>query len=422
MTKLIKLLMVVCLFIAVQSGLYAKYICIIDAGSSGSRIWLYNVEFDSAKGTVNAAEIALDKSKSKTKPGIAAFANVDSKKIQTEIANYFAAMLGEVTEKAKAAGCDPKTIPIYLLATAGMRIVSPTDQTYIYSELIKYLSTTGFIVDEKSSAKTISGEMEGVFDWLAVNWKNNISRANNPTLGVMDMGGASMQVVYATPMNSGKGIQPVKIGDIDPIKYNVYSKSYLGLGADYARYQYSDDLNCFFKGFYTPGKGGNYGSGLVDVDRLLTSVARLEPIPFDKMNAPMEFCAISAFNTIAKSEHFKFNTTMSIPEMVDKGNVLAENTWQSLEKEAQSNPYLFSLMFTSQHIIEVLRDLGFTDDKKIQLSDASWPIGAAIYLAYNNTTLQQGVNLVGAEQEQSGNLAALQGGWDSESADIWIGE
>ena len=129
--------------------------------------------------------------------------------------------------------------PIYLLATAGMRLLGPEEQAAILTHACHYLLSFNFRVDDPSetlgpcgsSVRIITGEEEGLFGWIAVNYlmdgfKSKSSRNSKgkeketdflrTTYGFLDMGGASTQIAFEPGAEhehnvKGKGLVEVRL-------------------------------------------------------------------------------------------------------------------------------------------------------------------------------------------------------------------
>ena len=90
-------------------------------------------------------------------------------------------------------------IPIFLKATAGMRILPRAQRESIMTQVRDLLRATGFEWVCSSQARVISGEEEGVFGWITVNalqgrlLPGHIHSLSD-TVGAMDLGGASTQI------------------------------------------------------------------------------------------------------------------------------------------------------------------------------------------------------------------------------------
>jgi Golgi nucleoside diphosphatase len=95
--------------------------------------------------------------------------------------------------------------PLFIWATAGMRLLPQDDQAALYDTLFGLVRhRTAFAVARADGFRTISGTDEGFYAWLAANALAgaDLTRvmpggALPPTLGALDLGGGSAQVVSA---------------------------------------------------------------------------------------------------------------------------------------------------------------------------------------------------------------------------------
>ncbi|CAG8569963.1 13481_t:CDS:2, partial [Racocetra fulgida] len=139
--------------------------------------------------------------------------------------------------------------PIYLLATAGMRLLPPQQQAAI-----------------------LQSEKEGLYGWVAVNYlmggfekdkgehkvinslQLNQSYDNDPsstkhltTFGFLDMGGASTQIAFEPNVEESKkhanDLTSVFLWTLDgqQMEYKVFVTTFLGYGTNEARRRYIDD-------------------------------------------------------------------------------------------------------------------------------------------------------------------------------------
>lgn len=207
------LLLIAILLLSVVGGLSAKKIAIIDAGSSGSRLYVYDIDDATKNLTVVYPITPTDKVASK---GIA-LSNVAV--TADAVDGFLNTMAGKYSGKVG------EEIDLYVLATAGMRTKS--DKIYQYMSTNKIYGCLKLVC-----AMTISGKYEGLYAWIATNYKNNKLIWNsgswsltNP-YGILEIGGASMQIAYRV-----SSVQPDNC-----IMHNqfgiIYAKSYLGGGAD----------------------------------------------------------------------------------------------------------------------------------------------------------------------------------------------
>lgn len=158
--------------------------------------------------------------------------------------------------------------PIYLLATAGMRLLGPEEQAAILTHACHYLLSFNFRVDDPSetlgpcgsSVRIITGEEEGLFGWIAVNYlmdgfKSKSSRNSKgkeketdflrTTYGFLDMGGASTQIAFEPGAEhehnvKGKGLVEVRLRLLsgEEIRHKVFITTWLGYGTNQARERY----------------------------------------------------------------------------------------------------------------------------------------------------------------------------------------
>ncbi len=215
----IKALLLIAIFLlSVVGGLSAKKIAIIDAGSSGSRLYVYDID-DNTKVLTTLYPIGdkVDASK-----GVALSCINNCQKC---VDSFLTTMTCKYSNPDKF-----NPIDLYVLATAGMRLVNSIEANSIYTKM-KNTSLSGYKLEK---AMTISGRYEGIYAWIAANYKNGELKWDsgkkswsfaNPN-GILEIGGASMQIAYkVSSVQSEDCIRHNKFGVI-------YSKSYLGGGAD----------------------------------------------------------------------------------------------------------------------------------------------------------------------------------------------
>ncbi|CCL99627.1 uncharacterized protein FIBRA_01647 [Fibroporia radiculosa] len=229
---------------------------VIDAGSSGSRLQIYSwkdarvVDGGRAlnalpkveKGTQDSEEWSM-----KTEPGISSFAdNPDG------VAPYLAPLI----EHARAhipPSVQPDT-PIFLLATAGMRLLSSKQQADILQVTCNFLrSQSNFRLDSASAAgpcgssvRIITGEEEGLFGWIAVNYLMDGftgSSEDRLTYGFLDMGGASTQIAFEPShkeQDKSENLIDIRLRLLNgrEVHHKVFVTTWLGYGTNQARERY----------------------------------------------------------------------------------------------------------------------------------------------------------------------------------------
>lgn len=215
------------------SGAFAQQkdtIAIIDAGSSGSRLFVYEVA-----GQTIRCIFPIGKKQENDSKGEAL------SKIQPQNAQETDSFLANMTKNYQTSG---KKKDLYVLATAGMRLVKESRADSIYSQM-RNKTVNNYTVKE---AMTISGRYEAFYAWIATNYRNkllgfSISTPLKPLtytgtpVGIVEIGGASMQIAFATSAtNNSNSSDFISREGFS----NIYCKSYLGGGADQIYETYKD--------------------------------------------------------------------------------------------------------------------------------------------------------------------------------------
>lgn len=86
--------------------------------------------------------------------------------------------------------------PIMVFATAGMRRLTVEDAAWVLKNVENVVKEHGFLY-RKSWIRVLSGKEEAYFGWIALNYQMGIFRSSlmPHTLGLLDIGGSSLQVV-----------------------------------------------------------------------------------------------------------------------------------------------------------------------------------------------------------------------------------
>lgn len=148
--------------------------------------------------------------------------------------------------------------PIFLLATAGMRLLPLESQKALQKEACYFLRHhSHFRLDEPNetgpcgdSVRVISGEEEGVFGWIAVNYLMGgfvgspltESAHDGKTFGFLDMGGASAQIAFEPEhfKDDDKNLYDVRLRLVGgrEVAHKVFTTTWLGFGSNQARARY----------------------------------------------------------------------------------------------------------------------------------------------------------------------------------------
>lgn len=222
------------LLLSISGVLSAQKIAIIDAGSSGSRLYVYDVNKKDYK-----IEVLYPKQGDNALPGEAlSLVPNDPVKIKNFLINM-------TTEYKKKRGSQASKTPIdlYILATAGMRLKGQQEANSFYTQMPD--STQVFNGFKFKKAMTISGQYEGFYAWMAANYRNKTLGINPSSpqreltytgtpYGILEIGGASMQIAFAAKTAyQEKGVTRTGYS-------HIYSKSYLGGGVNQIHDNYKD--------------------------------------------------------------------------------------------------------------------------------------------------------------------------------------
>ncbi|KAM8825979.1 ectonucleoside triphosphate diphosphohydrolase 3 isoform 1-T3 [Synchiropus picturatus] len=213
-----------------------EYGIVIDSGSSRSTIILYQWPGEKENETGVVTEV---KSCKVPGDGISEM-KVDPEK-DAKSWKGFKACMANITKEIPPK--KHKTTTLFLGATAGMRLLEAKDSkraSEVMASLREYLSSLPF---KFQNASIISGQEEGLYGWITVNYLkgkflerntwNKFMRPNGAdTVGSMDLGGASTQIAFAVSDDlKGADYLAIRLYGYD---YNVYTHSYLCYGKNEA--------------------------------------------------------------------------------------------------------------------------------------------------------------------------------------------
>lgn len=126
--------------------------------------------------------------------------------------------------------------PIMVFATAGMRRLTVEDAAWVLKNVENVVKEHGFLHRE-GWIRVLSGKEEAYFGWVALNYQMGVFRSSLMlnTLGLLDIGGSSLQVVAQVDVSLKDGHEfRSKVG---PFEYDiaVYSLPAFGLNEAFGR-------------------------------------------------------------------------------------------------------------------------------------------------------------------------------------------
>ncbi len=199
---------------------------VVDAGSSGSRIYLYKTTPDDSFIKIN--ELFTDKNVPHELSWYDGNRGADSAPGNAG-ASGIQPLLSAMAAYMHSNGITKDQVRVSVLATAGMRMVDARTVGAIYQSVKTTIANNGFLIRQ---VDTLSGQNEGLYAWADVNYMMKNFEINAPTKGIIEIGGASSQIAFVTSDKKGSNVTNIKINGV---YYPVFSVSYLGLGLNQAR-------------------------------------------------------------------------------------------------------------------------------------------------------------------------------------------
>ncbi|KAK9951731.1 hypothetical protein M0R45_007167 [Rubus argutus] len=210
-----------------------SFAVIFDAGSSGSRVHVFSFDHN-----LNLLPIGKDLELFlQTKPGLSAYATNPRAAAES---------LSDLLRDAEAAVPEDlrSFTPVRVGATAGLRALEGDASDRILQAVRDLLKQRSSLNSRPDSVTVIDGTQEGSFQWVTINYLlGNLGRKYSDTVGVVDLGGGSVQMAYA--ISDTDAAKAPKVSDGEDIyvremslkgtKYNLYVHSYLHYGLLAAR-------------------------------------------------------------------------------------------------------------------------------------------------------------------------------------------
>lgn len=254
---------------------HLRYAVLIDAGSSGSRVHIYvwPPHSGDARQLLQIRYLKDNSGKDVAKritPGLSSCYRDTS-----SASDYIRPLLKFASRHVPQS--KHRETPLFILATAGMRLLDVAQQEAILDDLRKDVPNEFSFHFPPTSAQIITGKEEGIYSWISVNYLmgrfDHSLNAEQPvainlgkgpittrqrSIGMLEMGGASVQIAFE--ITSKYELQEIKqrrnaksqhdmadvlaefnLGCSDhdtDHSYLLYVTTFLGLGANVARETY----------------------------------------------------------------------------------------------------------------------------------------------------------------------------------------
>jgi Golgi nucleoside diphosphatase len=241
-------------------GMQTAHGLLLDAGSTGTRLHVFEWEPrvlrspQDIQAAVAGTKLSFPGTDSRwtdrLQPGLSTFASIpDDMEMQQAIAEYLQPLIDFATTVLHEKRHDFGRFPIFLRATAGMRILEADDRARVMHVVRQLFHNDTYcpFAFEDEQARTISGEEEAIFDWAGVNFLMNDLIENsagagtviNPRLthGALDLGGGSTQISFYEPREDiMSNLFKLQIGQAK--HWNVYAHSFLFYGMNEAIHRF----------------------------------------------------------------------------------------------------------------------------------------------------------------------------------------
>ncbi|XP_053168883.1 ectonucleoside triphosphate diphosphohydrolase 1 [Hemicordylus capensis] len=409
----------------------SKYGIVLDAGSSHTNLYVYEwpAEKENDTGVVQQVDVCEVEG-----PGISAYAR-DVEKAGVS--------LHQCMDRAKARVPPEKhqDTPVYLGATAGMRLLSLENKGAAEKVLSSVEKSLRLYPFHYQGARVLSGEEEGAYGWITINyllgnfkesvWPRFLPRifSSAGTKGALDLGGASTQITFVPNQEITESQKDTVNFRLYGKDYTVYTHSFLCYGKDQAlRLKLAKDVQvtsdgrledpCFHSGYekildiselltnpctaprmqppsYTQLQivgAGNYELCLKSIDRIFNvSNCPYSSCSFNGIFLPPvngEFGAFSAFYYVME---FLNVTSQPLEQVTERLKTFCSKSWNQVKADFPKvkEKYLSDYCFSGTYITLLLgQRYTFTKEKwshiqflkKIGKSDAGWTLGYMLNL------------------------------------------
>lgn len=216
----------------------SKYYVVLDCGSTGTRVYVYQASIDHKKDgnlpiTLSTFPEALHKksgsqsgrayNRMETEPGFDKLVhNVSG--LRTAIKPLLQWAEKQIPKHAH------KSTSVFLYATAGVRRLPSADSEWLLNNAWSIMKNSPFLC-QREWVKTITGMEEAYYGWIALNYLTGMLGAvpRKPTFGALDLGGSSLQVTFESKEHlHNETSLNIRIGAINH-HLNAYSLSGYGL-------------------------------------------------------------------------------------------------------------------------------------------------------------------------------------------------
>ncbi|XP_038230115.1 ectonucleoside triphosphate diphosphohydrolase 8-like isoform X2 [Dermochelys coriacea] len=295
-----------------------KYGMVFDAGSSHTSLFVYQWTSDKTNDT---GVVSQTLSCNVQGPGISSYAN-DPPKAGESLRSCLEDALKVIPDERQ------REVPVYLGATAGMRLLSMQNKSAADQVLNEVAKVIQQYPVNFHGARIITGEEEGAYGWITINYlldsftkyspkqRDWIHPQSAKILGALDLGGASTQISFI-PIDPITDQTKASKFRLYGFNYTIYTHSYLCYGQNQALKQLILKITEAFSAFYYTFSFLNLTRGqplAIVEDTVQKFCARnwtdlKSSYPKEKVQWLREYCANANYILVLLLDAYKFNQT-----------------------------------------------------------------------------------------------------------------
>ena len=308
----------------------AEYALVIDAGSSGPRIHLYTWQHNDDASIPLIEKITLEQDCEKTEPGLS---ELEPGEIDKSLEPLIRCARSKLNDRVE----DLKAIPLYLMATAGMRLLeskNTLNHDKIMEQVRTHLEDAPF---DFRDASTIDAREEALYAWVAANYHNLslATKTDNGTIGILELGGASGQIAFVPqdPKPEETEVVHTEVVHVAGSKYKVYARGYDGVGKDKIVKAFENEKLCFPINYEGWGAGDHDKCRSKIIEYMRTTNQRaFRRLREDNSPEPSgRFLAISNF--VFTPNVFGQKDVMDYDELGSAGTEYCSTNWEKIGEE-----------------------------------------------------------------------------------------
>lgn len=351
---------------------------VLDAGSSKTKLYFYQYD-TKGKNSPQHIETLLE---NKQTPGLA---NIPLSQLDDYLSQLFTPALAQqlqaLSQTAQADAAHTLLEQIQVYSTAGMRLMPEANRNEknqaVSTWIAQWLSDNHIDFDPSHlDVRTITGAEEGAYAWAAFNYvENNFARQ---TSGILELGGASMQITYFDQQHSNMTIS------VGGKSYALASESHL-LGQNLIANKLSQFTACQLSG-YNETASGNYAVCHHQAVKLIENEPQLALPHAANIH---RYALLSNFYYTA--QFYGLDEQYSLHQLASQASQFCSLDWQTAQDKypdvdtsylahyCMAAAYQTALLDEGYHLSD---KQNFTPINESNTLEVSWPVGVLVTQDY----------------------------------------